>query len=375
MFLINASYLDGQFHLVKGDLEIDGGKILRVGEKLPYTQEDMVVDCQGYTIVPGFVDIHIHGCAGADTCDGSREAIDTMAKFLITKGVTSFCPTTMTVEEEVIEKALLAAKACMDSPAPDSARVVGVNMEGPFISAAKKGAQMEEAIRQPDIQLFRRFFQACGGIVKLVDIAPEEPGGLDFVKQAKELCTVSIAHTTAGYDQAKEAFDAGITHATHLFNAMSGLHHRKPGVVGAVFDDQRIRGELICDGHHLHPAVLRIAFQQLGDRAVVVSDSMRANGMAEGESFDLGGQMVTVRGGLATLEDGTIAGSVTNLHQEVKNLVGFGVPFEQAVKAATLTPAEAIGLEGEIGSIEPGKRADLVVLDQNLDIVAVYHEN
>lgn len=375
MFLINASYLDGQFHLVKGDLEIDGGKILRVGEKLPYTQEDMVVDCQGYTIVPGFVDIHIHGCAGADTCDGSREAIDTMAKFLITKGVTSFCPTTMTVEEEVIEKALLAAKACMDSPAPDSARVVGVNMEGPFISAAKKGAQMEEAIRQPDIQLFRRFFQACGGIVKLVDIAPEEPGGLDFVKQAKELCTVSIAHTTAGYDQAKEAFDAGITHATHLFNAMTGLHHRKPGVVGAVFDDQRIRGELICDGHHLHPAVLRIAFQQLGDRAVVVSDSMRANGMAEGESFDLGGQMVTVRGGLATLEDGTIAGSVTNLHQEVKNLVGFGVPFEQAVKAATLTPAEAIGLEGEIGSIEPGKRADLVVLDQNLDIVAVYHEN
>lgn len=375
MFLINASYLDGQFHLVKGDLEIDGGKILRVGEKLPYTQEDMVVDCQGYTIVPGFVDIHIHGCAGADTCDGSREAIDTMAKFLITKGVTSFCPTTMTVEEEVIEKALLAAKACMDSPAPDSARVVGVNMEGPFISAAKKGAQMEEAIRQPDIQLFRQFFQACGGIVKLVDIAPEEPGGLDFVKQAKELCTVSIAHTTAGYDQAKEAFDAGITHATHLFNAMTGLHHRKPGVVGAVFDDQRIRGELICDGHHLHPAVLRIAFQQLGDRAVVVSDSMRANGMAEGESFDLGGQMVTVRGGLATLEDGTIAGSVTNLHQEVKNLVGFGVPFEQAVKAATLTPAEAIGLEGEIGSIEPGKRADLVVLDQNLDIVAVYHEN
>lgn len=375
MFLINASYLDGQFHLVKGDLEIDGGKILRVGEKLPYTQEDVVVDCQGYTIVPGFVDIHIHGCAGADTCDGSREAIDTMAKFLITKGVTSFCPTTMTVEEEVIEKALLAAKACMDSPAPDSARVVGVNMEGPFISAAKKGAQMEEAIRQPDIQLFRQFFQACGGIVKLVDIAPEEPGGLDFVKQAKELCTVSIAHTTAGYDQAKEAFDAGITHATHLFNAMTGLHHRKPGVVGAVFDDQRIRGELICDGHHLHPAVLRIAFQQLGDRAVVVSDSMRANGMAEGESFDLGGQMVTVRGGLATLEDGTIAGSVTNLHQEVKNLVGFGVPFEQAVKAATLTPAEAIGLEGEIGSIEPGKRADLVVLDQNLDIVAVYHEN
>ena len=198
---------------------------------------------------------------------------------------------------------------------------------------------------------------------------------MEFVGQARELCTVSIAHTTAGYDQAKEAFDAGITHATHLFNAMSGLHHREPGVVGAVFDDERVNAELICDGHHLHPAVLRTAFRLLGDRAVVVSDSMRANGMAEGESFDLGGQMVTVRGGLATLEDGTIAGSVTNLHQEVKNLVSYGVPFEQAVKAATLTPAKAIGLEGEIGSIEPGKRADLVVLDKDLEIVAVYHEN
>ena len=375
MFLINAAYLDGQFRLVKGDLEIDGGKILRVGEKLPYTQEDMVVDCEGYTIVPGFVDIHIHGCAGADTCDGTREAIDTMAKFLINKGVTSFCPTTMTVGEEEIQAALLAAKACMDAPAPEGARVVGVNMEGPFISSAKKGAQKEEAIRQPDFGLFRRFYDACGGIVKLVDIAPEEPGGMEFVGQARELCTVSIAHTTAGYDQAKEAFDAGITHATHLFNAMSGLHHRKPGVVGAVFDDERVNAELICDGHHLHPAVLRTAFRLLGDRAVVVSDSMRANGMAEGESFDLGGQMVTVRGGLATLEDGTIAGSVTNLHQEVKNLVSYGVPFEQAVKAATLTPAKAIGLEGEIGSIEPGKRADLVVLDKDLEIVAVYHEN
>ena len=374
MFLVNAAYLDQDFRLVRGDLEIEGGRIRQVGEKLSWSQNDLVVDCQGYTIVPGFVDVHIHGCAGADTCDGKRESIDAMAEFLLTKGVTSFCPTTMTVDRAEIEAALLAAKACVDQPGP-GARVVGVNMEGPFIAAARKGAQKEEAILPPDPELFRHFQELSGGIVRLVDIAPEQPGGLAFIREVKDLCAVSIAHTTANYDQAKESFDAGITHATHLFNAMSGLHHRDPGVVGAVFDDSRVYAELICDGFHIHPAVLRTAFQVLGDRALVISDSMRANGMPEGEPFDLGGQMVTVREGKATLADGTIAGSVSNLHQEVKNLVSFGIPLEQAVKAASLIPARSIGLEEEIGSIAPGKRADLVVLDENLDIVAVYHEN
>ena len=374
MFLVNAAYLDQDFRLVRGDLEIEGGRIRQVGEKLSWSQNDLVVDCQGYTIVPGFVDVHIHGCAGADTCDGKRESIDAMAEFLLTKGVTSFCPTTMTVDRAEIEAALLAAKACVDQPGP-GARVVGVNMEGPFIAAARKGAQKEEAILPPDSELFRHFQELSGGIVRLVDIAPEQPGGLAFIREVKDLCAVSIAHTTANYDQAKESFDAGITHATHLFNAMSGLHHRDPGVVGAVFDDSRVYAELICDGFHIHPAALRTAFQVLGDRALVISDSMRANGMPEGEPFDLGGQMVTVREGKATLADGTIAGSVSNLHQEVKNLVSFGIPLEQAVKAASLIPARSIGLEEEIGSIAPGKRADLVVLDENLDIVAVYHEN
>jgi len=373
MFLINAKYLNKDFRLVRGDLEIEDGKIKNVGERLSYTPEDMAVDCEGYTVVPGFVDVHIHGCNGADTCDGTREAIDTMARFLIQKGVTSFCPTTMTTDREIIESALLAAKECMESPVEDGARVVGVNMEGPFISKEKKGAQRAEAILAPDIELFRHFYELSGGNVRLIDIAPEQPGGYEFAEQAKELCAVSIAHTTAGYDEAKKSFDCGITHATHLFNAMSGLHHRDPGVVGAVFDDDRVLAELICDGLHLHPAVLRTAFRVLGDRALVISDSMRANGLPEGEAFDLGGQMVTVKNGKATLEDGTIAGSVTNLHQEIRNLVSFGIPFEQAVKAATLIPARSIGMDGEIGSIEIGKRADLVVLDEHLEIVGVYH--
>lgn len=374
MFLIHAKYLDKDFRLVQGDLELENGRIKAVGESLSYQPEDTVVDCQGYTIVPGFVDVHIHGCGGADTCDGTREAIDTMAQFLIRHGVTSFCPTTMTTDRDIIEKALLSARECMDAPCEDGARVVGVNMEGPFISKEKKGAQREEAILAPDMELFRHFYELSGGIVKLVALAPEQPGGYEFAKEASRLCAVSIAHTTANYEEAKKSFDCGVTHATHLFNAMSGLSHRSPGVVGAVFDDDRVLAEIICDGLHLHPAVLRAAFRQLGDRALVISDSMRANGLPEGEAFDLGGQMVTVRNGKATLEDGTIAGSVTNLHQEIKNLVSFGIPFETAVKAATLIPARSIGLEQELGSIEPGKRADLVVLDDKLDIVAVYHE-
>ena len=374
MLLIHAKYLDEDFRLVQGDIEIEDGKILRVGKDLPRKEEDLAVDCAGsYTVVPGFVDVHIHGCAGADTCDATREALEAMAAFLLAHGVTSFCPTTMTTSRETIQAALLAAKDMMDHPMEGGARVVGVNMEGPFIAKERKGAQKEEDILPPDFPLFQRFYEESGGIVRLVDVAPEQPGGLDFVEKASQLCTVSIAHTTADYDQAKAAFDKGVTHATHLFNAMSGLHHRKPGVVGAVFDDSRVRGELICDGFHIHPAVLRAAFRLLGDRALIVSDSMRANGMPEGEAFDLGGQMVTVHQGKALLPDGTIAGSVTNLHQEIKNLVSFGVPFEQAVKAATLIPARAIGLDGEIGSIALGKRADLVVLDENLDIAAVYH--
>lgn len=373
MFLVNAAYLDKDFRLVEGDIQLDGERILAVGEHLPRREEDLAVDCRGYTVTPGFVDIHIHGADGADTCDGTREAIETMARFLLRRGVTSFCPTTMTVESDQIEQALLAVKDCVDKPVEDGARVLGVNMEGPFLSAARKGAQLESAIREPDFALFQHYYACSGGTVKLVDIAPEQPGGWDFLSQAKELCTVSIAHTTADYEQAMHAFDLGIDHATHLFNAMAGMSHRAPGVVGAVFDDARVFAELICDGHHIHPAVLRTAFRLLEDRAVAVSDAMRLAGLPEGESGDLGGQTVTVRGGRAALADGTIAGSVTNLHEEVKNLVRFGIPLGQAVKAASLTPARSIGMDSEIGSIEPGKRADLLVLDQDLEIAAVYH--
>ena len=372
MFLINGKYLNGDFQLTQGDIQVENGRIVRTGPGLPRKEADIAVDCQGYTIVPGFIDVHIHGCDGADTGDGTPEAIRTMARFLLAHGVTSFCPTTATVSKDTVKAALLAAKEVHDNPSEDGAKVAGVNMEGPFFSRERKGAQNEEFLLAPDLELFREWYKLSGGLVKLIDLATEQPGGEAFVKGAKELCTVSIAHTTAAYEDAKAAFDWGVTHVTHLFNAMNGLHHRKPGVVGAALEDERVRAELICDGEHIHPAVLKIAFRLLGDRALIVSDSLRANGMPEGAAYELGGQTVRISGGKCVLPDGTIAGSVSNLHQEVKNLVSWGVPFEQAVKAASLIPARAIGLDQELGSIEAGKAADLVVLDENLDIASVW---
>ena len=213
----------------------------------------------------------------------------------------------------------------------------------------------------------------CGGIIKLVDIAPECDVRGDFVEKASKLCTVSIAHTATDYDGAVDAFQKGVTHATHLYNAMSGLAHRAPGVVGAVFDNENVCGELICDGIHIHPAVVRTTFKLMPERVCVISDAMRLSGVEDGGQGMLGVNMVTVKDGKATLPDGTIAGSVTNLHAELKNLVSWGIPLETAVRAMTLTPAKEIGMENEIGSLAPGKRADLVVLDENLEIVAVYH--
>lgn len=369
----NAKYLDDDFRIRTGDIHVTTDRIDFCGAHRAPLPEDTIVDCQNYTLIPGMIDIHIHGCNGANICDGNRTAVDTMAVYLIQHGITSFCPTTVTTDIDTIQQALLAAKECVDLPMEKGASVLGVNLEGPFLAPGKIGAQKPETIQLPDFEQFQRLFALCGGIIKLVSVAPEQPGGLEFVKAASRCCTVSIAHTCAGYREAKDSFDCGVTHATHLFNAMSGLHHREPGVVGAVFDDPRVRAELICDGHHVHPAVLRIAFQLLGNRAVIVSDAMRAAGLPEGDGYEQGGQIVQVHDGKATLQDGTLAGSVTNLHSELKNLIAFGIPFEQAVRAATLTPAQAVGMAKELGSIQTGKRADLVLLDQTLEIASVYH--
>ena len=364
MILKNAKIFDEDFRIIRADVSVSGQKIDAIAPELA---GDGACDLSGCLIAPGFVDIHTHGCAGADTSDGTREAVETMAGHLVTKGVTSFCPTTMTLPMEQIETALSVIRDCMEHP-PEGAAVLGANMEGPYISPNRRGAQMEQYVHKPDFPEFRKVFEACGGIVKLVNLAPECEGGLAFAEQASKICRVTLAHTEADYDQAKEAFRHGVTHVTHLFNAMNGIHHRKPGAVGAVFDDERVRAELVCDGYHIHPAVLRMAFRILGeDRTVLISDSMRAAGLPDGTS-ELGGQQVFVKDGMARLADGTIAGSTTNLYDEVKNLIRFGIPLRQAIKSATINPALAIGEAEKVGSIRVGKYADLVVLDDNFDI-------
>lgn len=374
MKFINVNLLNEDFKFVKADIEIENGRIKQICDKIAFTADETVVDCEGYRMIPGFVDVHIHGCAGTDTMDATRESMENMTKYLITKGVTSFCPTTMTAPKEDIIAAVKNVRDCMVHPC-EGTSIVGVNMEGPFIAPKRKGAQKADHIVHPDFDFFKEVYEASEGIIKLVDVAPEEDKNGEFIAQAKKFCTVSIAHTMTNYEGTKQAIEQGVTHITHLYNAMTGFTHREPGVVGAVFDDERVRAEIICDGHHIHPAVLRTTFKLLKDRAIVVSDAMRAAGLPEGEAYDLGGQDVTVRNELATLQDGTIAGSVTNMHDEVKNLVKFGISLEEAVKAATLTPAKAIGMENEIGSISVGKKADLLLLDEHLEIAAVYHEH
>ncbi len=365
MILKNATVIDDSFHPIAADIAVQGDKIAEIAPGLTGGDE---LDLTGLTVVPGFVDVHIHGSVGADTCDADAQGLAKMCAYLVTKGVTSFCPTTMTVSQEEIEQALSVVKQCMDNP-PEGSRIAGVNMEGPYISAHRKGAQAGEYIRHPDFEEFIKFNDGCGNIIKIVDIAPECEGADEFIRDASKICTVSIAHTEADYDVARHAFELGVTHATHLYNAMPGLTHRAPGVVGAVFDDDRVRAEMICDGFHINPAVLRVTFAALGeDRSVIVSDSMRAGGEPDGDDYSLGGQQVFVRNGQARLADGTIAGSTTNLHQEVKNLLSWGVPFRQVIKSATINPAKQIHAENEIGSIKVGKYADFVVMDSDWNI-------
>ena len=370
MLLKNAEILNGDFQWERSDLAVQDGRIAAIGTDLGEAAETL--DLSGRRIVPGFVDIHIHGCAGSDTCDATPDALAAMAGYLITKGVTSFCPTTMTISHDGILAALKNAQACMENP-PAGAAIRGVNMEGPYIAESRKGAQKAEFVRRPDWREFMELNDACGGIVRLVALAPECDGAEEFIRHVKGICTISLAHTDADYETASRSFALGVSHATHLFNAMTGMNHRAPGAVGAVLSHPDVRAEIICDGFHIHPAVVRTTFRLLGDRIMAISDAMRATGLPDGES-ELGGQTVYVRDGKACLKDGTIAGSTTNLHQELKNLVSWGVPFEQAAKSVSYLPARSVHADDQVGSIATGKLADIVLLDSELNIVKVMQD-
>ncbi|MCI8554661.1 MAG: N-acetylglucosamine-6-phosphate deacetylase [Clostridiales bacterium] len=369
MILKNATVYNDEFNPVAASVQIEGEKIRAVGS---CAESGESLDLTGCTIIPGLIDIHIHGCAGADTCDATPEALEAMSGCLVQRGVTSFCPSSMTLPFEELEKIFGNVAACMDKVT--GAYIQGVNMEGPYIAMSKKGAQNGKYVRNPDKEEFRRLYDGCGGIIRIVDIAPECEGAEEFVREVQPYCPVSIAHTAAGYDEAAEAIRWGVRHVTHLYNAMSGLTHRSPGVVGACFDLGRtygVQAELICDGFHIHPAALRVAFQQMGeDNTVIISDAMCAAGHVDGE-YDLGGQTVYVRDGKALLADGTIAASTSNLYEELKNVIRFGVPMKQAIKSATINAARSIRVDDVTGSISAGKYADLLVLDADLNIKLV----
>lgn len=362
MRLTNARVFDPIQGFVVRDVCTEGAYIVEESGDAP-------ADLGGCFLIPGLTDLHFHGCRGADLSDGDAAGLQVMADYELSRGVTQICPAGMTLPEEQL-MAICRTAAAHKKTARHGAELVGINLEGPFLSRAKKGAQNAAWLHAPDAALLKRLMAASEGLVKLVSVAPEEPGALDFIRAVKNDVTVAVAHTAANYDEALAAFRAGARQVTHLFNAMNPFLHRDPGPVGAAADSDCMV-ELICDGVHIHPAVVRSAFRLFGaDRVILISDTLRAAGMPDGR-YTLGGQEVTVRGPRATLADGTLAGSVTDLMAGLRNAVRFGVPLRDAVKAAAVNPARALGLYDRFGSLDPGKEANIAVLNGDLSLRAV----
>ena len=366
MIIKNGQVFNSNGRFIPADVELDGDRIVKVAPAGTLHGEEEL-DAAGKYVTPGFVDIHIHGAAGSDFfdgMDGSDKYVRAMQKYLGSQGVTSFLGTTMAFSEEILDRIFDTARPIFGQDGY-GAVLRGVNMEGPFFNKAKKGAQAEEYIIDPDWEMFQRLWERSGHNIRLVDVAPELPGALEFAQKASKLCTVSVAHTCATYEEATAGYANGFTHTTHLFNAMPAFTHRAPGVVGAA-SDYAEHIEMICDGIHLNPSVVRAVFNMFGsDRVCIISDAMQACGMPNGE-YSLGGQKVFMTDGLATLADGTIAGSATCQAEGFRRAVKFGVPLESALKAATINPAKAAGLYDEVGSIAVGKRADVLVLGADL---------
>ncbi len=358
-------FADGRF--VRGGFSVENGRFAHVLEDVPGPAEDL----DGALVIPGLVDIHVHGCAGADFSDGDYAGLVRMARHLARRGVTSFAPASMTLPYDALDKAFHAAARLRREGLADGARLMGIQMEGPFLSREKRGSQNPAYLRLPDWDRFLRLYDAAEGLLRIVDVAPELPGAVEFTRRASEKCRVSVAHTAAGYDQAAAVFDAGATHLTHLFNAMSGIHHRHPGPIGAASERENVTAELICDGIHVHPSAVRMAFRLFPGRICLISDALRCCGMADG-SYSLGGQEILLSGGVARLTGGAIAGSAADLYQCMRRAVSFGIPREQAVWAATALPARVIGRESETGAIADGRAADFVICGGELEPEAVY---
>lgn len=368
MVIKNVKVYTEKKQFTEGDVMIRDGLFVDAG-----CGDEEVIDGEGCYAIPGLIDLHFHGCMGHDFCDGTKEAIQEIARYEASVGVTAIAPATMTLPvDELVQ--ILSVAAEYRKEAQEGADLIGVNMEGPFISKVKKGAQDERNIIACDVHICQRFLDASGGLVKFVGIAPEDnENAAAFIEAMKGKVNISLAHTNADYDTANAAFQAGANHAVHLYNAMPSFTHRAPGVVGAVSDNPHVNAELICDGVHIHPAVVRATFQMMGpERMILISDSMRATGMPDGR-YTLGGLEVDVVGNRATLvSDGALAGSATNLMDCMKTAVKqMGIPLETAVACATVNPAKALGVYDTYGSVTPGKKGNLVLLDKELNVKMV----
>ena len=324
------------------------------------------LDAQGCYVIPGLVDVHFHGCMGEDFSDATPDGLQKIADFELSQGVTYLCPAGMTLPEDQLT-AICKNAAAHRAKNAGGAEVAGVHLEGPFLCMAKKGAQNGDYLHDPDAAMLKRLQEAAEGCVKLVTLAPEQPESAGFIKAAAEMgIHVSLGHTVANYDTAKAAFAAGADHATHLYNAMPPLAHRDPGVIGAAYEFPSVKPELICDGIHIHPSVVRLTFGLFGkERMIIISDSLRATGMPDGE-YPFGGQTIEVHGNRATIlgHPETLAGSVTSLMGCLRQAISFGIPVADAVRACTYNPAQSIGIDDRTGTLDVGKEASIVLLDE-----------
>lgn len=336
-----------------------------VSNHLPATQYIFPGD---HCLVPGFIDLHVHGALGADVMDGTDEAFSTMTNALAKEGVTGFLPTTMTAPPEKIEAVLMAIQTAISSK---HSAMLGVHLEGPFISRAKKGAHIKDAILLPDIDLIKRWQKKAGDVIKIVTLAPEQCDAIEFIHALSQMNVIaSIGHTAATYDETMAAIAAGSTQATHLFNAMRGIHQREPGAVGALLLAEKVYAELIVDGIHLHPAIVDLAFRVKGkSKLLLVTDAMCAKCLGDGR-YQLGDQTVLVAAGKATLEDGTLAGSTLTMPQAIRNMMQFSeCSLIDAIYMASYNPARVLQLDSRKGSISIGKDADLVVLNDKQEVM------
>lgn len=366
----NAAIVTDRGIIEKGRIIVEKGiiaGITRAGTTFPSAGE--VIDLSGRFVLPGFIDLHLHGAGGRDVMDGTCEAIDVISRIHARYGTTGFLATTLTAPVEKITDALLAVKEVI-ARGTWGARVLGVHLEGPFINPAWKGAQDAKWILKPNIEILESFLHKAGNIIKIITLAPEIPGALELADYARKRGIIlSIGHSDASYEQARAAFMTGFTHATHLFNAMKGLHHREPGIAGSILLEKGVTAELIADGVHIHPAVLKLVVKVKGlDKIVLVTDSMRATGMPDG-NYSLGGLEVKVSGNEARFADGTLAGSNLTMNRAVDYMVNnIGLTLPEAAKLASTNPAKILGLDGRKGTIQVGKDADLVALNPDLSV-------